>query len=217
MHWSIIWDYRDALYQGLVHTMALAGVAIPGSLLLGLALGCLASVSGWLPRELVTLYVAPLRNLPVVVKLFFFYFVLGLDAWLASVVTLVLHHSAYIADITRAGARSVPREQFEAARACGHTYLQAFRYVLLPQIIRIIIPSLTSQFIDVVKNSSLCMLIELTFQIALGMRINSPTRSTGRRPTISAFIVCVKTVLPGRLLCFPHKPVWLVTRQRVRQ
>ena len=167
MHWSIIWDYRDALYQGLVHTMALAGVAIPGSLLLGLALGCLASVSGWLPRELVTLYVAPLRNLPVVVKLFFFYFVLGLDAWLASVVTLVLHHSAYIADITRAGARSVPREQFEAARACGHTYLQAFRYVLLPQIIRIIIPSLTSQFIDVVKNSSVCMLIgvqELTFQ-----------------------------------------------------
>jgi polar amino acid transport system permease protein len=167
MHWSIIWEYRDALYNGLAHTLLLAAVAIPGSLLLGVTLGCVASLSGWLPRELVTLYVAPMRNLPIVVKLFFFYFVLGLDAWAAGILTLVLHYSASIADITRAGAQSVPREQFEAARACGHSYAQALRYVLLPQILRIINPPLTSQFIDIVKNSSVCMLIgvqELTFQ-----------------------------------------------------
>ena len=167
MHWSIIWEYRGALYDGLVQSLLLAAVAIPGSLVLGLALGCVASLSGWLPRELVTLFVAPMRNLPIVVKLFFFYFVLGLDAWASGVLTLVIHYSASIADITRAGARSVPREQFEAARACGHSYAQAFRYVLLPQILRIINPPLTSQFIDIVKNSSVCMLVgvqELTFQ-----------------------------------------------------
>jgi len=167
MHWSIIWEYRDALYQGLLDTLLLASIAIPGSLLLGVTLGCVASLPGWLPRELVTLYVAPMRNLPIVVKLFFFYFVLGLEAWPAGVLTLVLHYSASIADITRAGIRSVPREQVEAARANGHSYGQAFRYVLLPQVFRIINPPLTSQFIDIVKNSSICMLIgvqELTFQ-----------------------------------------------------
>src|SRR5947209_6367227 len=106
MHWSIIWEYRDALYRGFLDTLLLASVAIPGSLLLGLALGCAASLPGWLARELETLYVAPMRNLPIVVKLFFFYFVLGLDAWTAGILTLILHYSASIADITRAGARS---------------------------------------------------------------------------------------------------------------
>lgn len=167
MEWSIIWEYREALYRGLGETLILAGIGIPGALVLGLLLGCIASMPGALPKELVAYYIAPMRNLPIVVKLFFFYFIVGLDATLASAITLIMHHSAYIADITTAGYRSIPKEQVEAARACGHGYPQIFRYILLPQILRIIVPPITSQFIDVVKNSSVCMLIgveELTFQ-----------------------------------------------------
>jgi polar amino acid transport system permease protein len=200
MHWSIIWEYRDALYQGLVDTLLIASVAIPGSLLLGLTLGCVASLPGWLPRELVTLYVAPMRNLPIVVKLFFFYFVLGLDAWTAGILTLILHYSASIADITRAGARSVPREQLEAARACGHSYAHAFRYVLLPQILRVINPPLTSQFIDIVKNSSVCMLIgvqELTFQT---QEINQATfRGFEAATAVSVLYLLVALAIAGAM------------------
>jgi polar amino acid transport system permease protein len=167
MHWATLWEYRQALVDGLVRTLMLTGAAIPTSLVLGVVLGCIAATTGWIGRELVAMFVSPMRNLPIVVKLFFFYFVLGMEAWPAGIATLVLHHAAYIAEITRAGIRSVPREQFEAARACGHSLWQVFRLVIIPQVMRVILPSLTSQFIDVVKNSSVCMLVglqELTFQ-----------------------------------------------------
>jgi polar amino acid transport system permease protein len=167
MEWSIIWNYREALFHGLLQTLQLAVIGIPCTFVLGLMLGCVASLPGPYPREIVSYFVAPMRNIPIIVKLFVFYFVLGMDALPASLLTLILHHSAYICDITTAGFRSIPREQVEAAGACGHSYPQIFRYVLLPQAIRIIKPPLTSQFVDVVKNSSVCMVVgiqDLTFQ-----------------------------------------------------
>lgn len=167
MEWSIIWHFKEALYTGLLQTLYLAGAGIPCALLLGVALACVASLPGPYPGEIVSYFVSPMRNLPIVVKLFFFYFVLGMDAFPASLLTLVLHHSAYICDITTAGLRSVPREQVEAAGACGHSYPQIFRHILLPQGLRASMPPLTSQFVDVVKNSSVCMMVgieDLTFQ-----------------------------------------------------
>jgi ABC-type amino acid transport system permease subunit len=108
-----------------------------------------------------------LRNLPIVVKLFFLYFVLGLDAMTAAIIGLVTHQSAYIADIVTSGFRAIPREQSEVAWCCGHGPAQVFAHVLLPQVVRFAMPPMTTQFIEVVKNSAAAMLIgveELTFQ-----------------------------------------------------
>lgn len=167
MNFHVIWEYRAGLLEGLQLTVWLTAVSIVGSLVLGTAIGCFGTLSGFLPKRLARVYVEALRNVPMVVKLFFLYFALGLDAIPASIISLVLHQSSYIADVTGAGLRSIPREQQEAARALGHSYSQVFIYVLLPQALRIIIPPLTNQFIEVLKNSSVVMLIaleELTFQ-----------------------------------------------------
>jgi polar amino acid transport system permease protein len=167
MHWAVLWEFRDALLRGLALTVVISAVCIAASLALGTLAGCVAGFGGPLLRRLVALYVEVMRNTPVVAKLFFLYFVAGLDAIPAGVIALTAHQSGYIADVVASGFRSVAREQFEAAWSQGLLPVQIFGSVLLPQVWRLILPPLTSQFIEVVKNSAVIMLIgieELTFQ-----------------------------------------------------
>lgn len=167
MKWAILWEYRWALWSGLQITLGVSAVSILGATLVGALVGWLSTSSRFLVQRFTATYVETLRNVPAVVKLFFFYFILGFDAITASIVSLVLHQSAYIADLTAAGLRSIPYGQREAALSCGHPDGQVFVYVLLPQAVRVVIPPLTSQYIEIVKNSAIVMLIavqDLTFQ-----------------------------------------------------
>lgn len=87
--------------------------------------------------------------------------------FITGVVALTIYTSAFIAEEIRAGIFSIPKNQLEASRATGLSFLKAYRFVILPQAIRIVIPPLISQFLNLIKNSSLCMVIgvmELTYQ-----------------------------------------------------
>src|SRR5256885_663923 len=119
MHWPVLWEFRDALLRGLALTVAISAVAIAASLALGTLAGCIGAFSGALGRRLVAAYVELMRNTPVVVKIFFLYFVLGLDAIPAGLIALTAHQSGYIADVVASGFRSVAREQAEAAWSQG--------------------------------------------------------------------------------------------------
>ena len=92
---------------------------------------------------------------------------LGLPTLPAAIVALVLHQSAYIADVTAAGLRTVERGQFDAARSLGLRSWSAYRLVVLPQMVRVMVPPMTSQYVSIVKNTSVVALIgvaDLTFQ-----------------------------------------------------
>jgi len=167
MRWWVIWDYREALWSGLQLTVEITLLTMIGSLLLGTLVACLRQLPSFFIERAVQAYVEVIRNIPSVVKVFFLYFVAGLDALPAAVLGLSLHQSSYISDVLDAGFRSIPREQSEAAWACGHDRRQIFLHVLLPQVGVITLPPLASQFIEVVKNSAAAMLLgikELTFQ-----------------------------------------------------
>lgn len=167
MHWSVIWQYRAILLEGLLLTVEVSMASIFGSFVLGAAIGSVGARPGFLARRLSRTYVELLRNVPVVVKVFFFYYVVGLDALPSGVIALTVHQSAYIADVMSSGFRSIAREQFEAGRVLGHSSWQISRFILLPQVFRLIMPPLTNQFIEVIKNSSIVMMVgveELTFR-----------------------------------------------------
>jgi polar amino acid transport system permease protein len=166
MHWSVIWDYRWVLADGLWLSVQLSVLGIIGSTVLGATVGSLGTMPSFIAKRLVLVFVESMRNLPLILKLFFLHFVIGIDAFLAGVGALILHQSAYIADLTNAGLRSIPSGQTEAATALGHPRYQLFWYILAPQAFRAMIPSLITQYVGVVKNSSVAMLIslqELTF------------------------------------------------------
>jgi len=166
MDFQIIWDNREIVIDGLALTLGLSVLGIAGSFLVGVLFGCLQTSPNYFAKKLSDLYIEIMRNIPILVKIFFLYFVFGMDAYPAALVSLILHQSGFIADVVAAGLRSIAREQLEAAFATGLHKIQTFGYVLLPQAVRIVIPPLSSQFIELTKNTSVVMLIgmqDLTF------------------------------------------------------
>jgi len=166
MHWQIIWDYREALLEGLQLTLLLSIVGILGSLICGTVLACLDEVGGVDTRRAVRVYIEVMSNLPTIALLFIIYFIAAADAVPAALLTLVLHQGAYVASVVIAGFRTLPGEQMESAHASGLSQFQALYHVAVPQVFRSIVPAMTNQFIEVVKNSAAAMLIgvhDLTF------------------------------------------------------
>jgi polar amino acid transport system permease protein len=126
-------------------------------------------------------YLEFIRNTPLLVQFFFWYFgsyqilPAAVNDWLnardfefaAAVLALTIYTSAFIAEDIRSGIRSIPKEQMEAARSSGFSYIRSMQHIILPQAVRLTIPPLISQFLNLTKNSSLAMTIgvaELTYQ-----------------------------------------------------
>ncbi len=181
--WSVVTSgiYAEWLWQGLLVTLQLALLAC----VLGFVLGLVVAIIRMSPvaplRWLAQAYLEFIRNTPLVIQIFFWYFgaytVLpeAVNDWLnqwpfefvAAVIALTVYTAAFIAEDIRSGIRAVPREQMEAARSQGFSYLAAMRFVILPQAVRVTIPPLIGQFLNATKNSSLAMTIgvaELTYQ-----------------------------------------------------
>ena len=175
-------SYLDMLLSGLVLTIETAICAWIIALTFGSVIGVLRT----LPSKTVSwagfAYVEFFRNMPLLVQLFLWFFVLpeilpqSWGLWLKQLpnatfytasIGLGLFMSARVAEQTRAGINSLPRGQKLAATALGLTTVQTYRYVLLPMAFRIVLPPLTSEFLSTIKNSSVAItigLVELTAQ-----------------------------------------------------
>jgi polar amino acid transport system permease protein len=166
-YWAVLWQYRALLLEGLRITLFLFAVGTILSVVLGTIFGTLGVSRFRLLRVLGEVYVEVNRNTPLVVKLFFLYFGFGLEAYPAAIIGLAAHQSAYMAEIVRSGIESVTVGQMEAALSSGLTRIQAMRRIILPQGLIIVIPPLTTQVLETLKNTSIAMTItipELTFQ-----------------------------------------------------
>lgn len=181
--WAIVLSgkYFDWLVSGVKVTIQLSVVAIALSFLLGLIIAVMRMSRVRPVRWFAHGYLEFFRNTPLLVQIFFWYFgsykVLpeAANDWLVStnfefasaVIALTIYTSAFIAEDIRSGVLSIPKEQMEAARSSGFSYIRSMRYIILPQAVRITVPPLISQFLNLVKNSSLAMTIgvaELTYQ-----------------------------------------------------
>ena len=174
--------YLHYLLVGLEWTLATALAAWIIALLIGAVVGTLRTTTmPWVVR-VGDAYVEIFRNIPLIVQMFLWFFVvpellptsLG-DAikqvpppwgsYIPAVLCLGIFTSVRVAEQVRAGIQSLPRGQRMAATAMGLTQYQAYRYVILPQAFRIILPPLTSEFMNIIKNSSVALtigLLELT-------------------------------------------------------
>jgi glutamate/aspartate transport system permease protein len=163
---------------GLVWTLATALAAWILALLIGSVVGTLRTTPmKWVVR-IGNAYVEIFRNVPLLVQMFLWFFVfpellpkeLG-DAikqmpppwgsFVPAVITLALFTSVRVAEQVRAGIQSLPHGQFMAGTALGLTLPQSYRFVLLPMAFRIILPPLTSEFLNIIKNSSIALTIGL--------------------------------------------------------
>lgn len=164
MDFSLLLDNMDLFLKGFQTTIVASLIALLGSFVLGtlLAVFRIAPIKplNWIG----TAYVEFFRNIPLLIIAFFVYIGLPsvgirLDGMTSGVIALIIYTSAFIAEAIRAGILSVPKGQMEAARSSGLSYNQAMTSVILPQAIKIVIPPLGNQFINLVKNSSILGII----------------------------------------------------------
>ena len=169
--WESVWQYRDVFWKGWLLTIEISMLSLALSTLIGLGV-TLARRSRLLPlRAAALLYVEVIRGTPLLAQILFLFYVvahgIGLeDRLVAGVLILSLFSGAYLAEMIRSGIESVAASQLESARAIGLTDFQTYRFVIAPQALRQILPSLAGQFASLIKDSSLLSIIgigEFTF------------------------------------------------------
>jgi polar amino acid transport system permease protein len=173
--------YAQLIFSGLITTLELSALSCVFAFFLGLNIAVVNLSRFRLLRFCAQCYLEFFRNTPLLVQLFFWYFgsykILPnfLNTWLnhlnfefvAALIALTVYTSAFIAEDIRSGILSIPKEQMEAARSSGFSYLSAMHRIILPQAVRFTIPPLINQFLNLTKNSSMAMVIgvaELTYQ-----------------------------------------------------
>lgn len=176
--------YWEWLLSGLALTVLIAMLAWVLALALGVLLGIARTVPFRPARTAVGIYVEVFRNIPLLVQLFFWYYIVPaflplslqntinaahpvLVQTMTAVLCLGLFTAARVCEQVRAGIEAQPKDQFSAALALGLKRRQVYRYVILPMALRVIIPPLTSEFLNVFKNTAVVLtigLLELTAQ-----------------------------------------------------
>jgi len=197
----VLTPYLPALGWGAVLTLELSALAIAISFPLGL-LGALMRISrSRALRGVATGYVEAVRNVPLLVVLYVMFYVLPLygvpvNAFTAGVLGLSINSTAFTIEIFRGGFSAIPGGQYEAARALGLRGAHIFRLVVVPQVFRIVLPSLGNQIVSVVLGSAQASIIgvgELTYQT---QSVGSSTFRYFELFAIAAlfYIICVQLI-----------------------
>jgi glutamate/aspartate transport system permease protein len=189
--WSVLWTspYLEWLLLGILMTLRLAVLGWVLAALLGGLLGAMRTAPSRLLRAAGAGYVEFFRNVPLLVWMFFWYFGVpqllppAAQDWLnrhggeflAAVAALGVYHGARLAEVVRAGIQSVPAAQLEAALSTGLTLPQAYRLVLVPIALRLIVPPLTNESLNLLKNSSLALTISVAETTFMTRQIESYT------------------------------------------
>jgi len=181
--WSVLWSGQTGswLLQGLLTTLHLSIFGWLLAVSLGIVSGALRTTTVSPLRWLASAYVEFFRNVPLLVWMFFWYFGVppllpqalqdwlfehGVEFW-AGVFALGVYHGARFSEVIRAGIQSIPKTQLEAALSTGLTVPQAYRLIIVPIALRLIVPPATNETLNLLKNSSVALTIgvaELTFQ-----------------------------------------------------
>jgi polar amino acid transport system permease protein len=167
------------LLQGLLVTLEISTLSLVCTLVLGLTAALFRLSASFTARALARGYLELIRNTPLLIQIFFVYFVLSpvldIGAFASAVLALSLFEGAYAAEILRAGLVSLHRGQWEAAHSLGLGAFDTYRYVILPQAVRRVLPPLAGQAISLIKDSSLVSTIAIYDLTMQGQKIVSET------------------------------------------
>ncbi len=205
--WQTVWTYRATFLHGLGNTVELAIVALLLSLVLGMLFGLL-STSGKKPLAAIArVYVELIQNTPLLLQMCFLYYLLAFSGNSIGIlptgmIALGVYHGAYMSEVIRAGIQAVPKGQSEAAQAQGFGYLGRMYYIILPQSIKIILPPMVNQVVNLIKNTS-CLYIVGGSDL-ISVTYNFVTGSTTGGAYAPAYLV---SGLLFFVICFPLSTV----------
>ncbi|MDY5189412.1 MAG: amino acid ABC transporter permease [Succinivibrio sp.] len=177
--WMMVWHYKDTFILGFLTTVQVSLISLLISLTLGLLFGLMATSNKLSLQAIARVYVEFIQNTPLLLQICFLYYALsfsgnGIGILASGIISIGLYHGAYMAEVIRAGIQSIHKGQFEAAQSQGFDYFGTMYYIILPQSIKIILPPMVNQVVNLVKNTS-CLyiiggtdLISLTYNFVTG-------------------------------------------------
>ncbi|KLU60186.1 putative glutamine ABC transporter permease protein GlnM [Peptococcaceae bacterium CEB3] len=162
--WQALFRDWRVFADGLGHTVLASILALALALALGILFGMMGTTHEKVFRVINRIYVEFIQNTPLVIQVFFLYnglphLGLMLPVLSVGVLGVGIYHGAYIAEVVRAGIESVHRGQMEAALSQGFAFRQAMRHIILPQAARVVLPPLTNQAVNLIKNTSVLAMI----------------------------------------------------------
>jgi len=213
--WDIIPNNFDFLMSGLQMTLIISATALVFAMIGGLLLA-LVDMSRYLAVRAIGLAIGEvIRNTPILVQLLWVYYVLPIvfniriSSFAAILIGLSLYMAAFMSEVYRSGIQAVPKGHREAAQVLGLTPFQSFRRIVLPQAIRFTLPPLASNFVQLIKFSSLGAVISVTEITRRGMELSS---STFRPLEIFSFIAVVYF-----FICWPLSMTIRIWEHRLAQ
>ncbi len=184
MSWSVL---LTKLSEGMLVSVEIFILTLVFSLPLGLIVTFGRMSKNILIRNITKLYISIMRGTPLMLQLMVVYFgpyyLFGITLprgyrFLAVIIGFVLNYAAYFAEIYRGGIESIPLGQYEAAKVLGYSKSQTFFKIILPQVIKRILPAVTNEVITLVKDTSLAFVISVSEMFTLAKAIASAQRST---------------------------------------
>lgn len=219
-YWRIIVFVRDGIWI----TIGISVVTFIFTLVAGLIGGLGRLSKNPIIYGISTLYVELIRGVPLLVQLLWWYFAFPVivqaigrtlniealveyqaNAFAMAVVGFVFCYGAYMSEIYRAGIQSIPRGQMEAARSLGMTYIQAMRFVILPQAVRVILPPVGNEFIALLKDSSLVSVVAVTDLTRRGREFMSANFNPIETWMMIALLYLILTLISARAVQWVEK------------
>ncbi|HCW54847.1 MAG TPA: amino acid ABC transporter permease [Clostridium sp.] len=162
--WESLFSDYHVFLDGFIITIEVGILGLVLALVLGMIFGIMSTSKIKVLRLISRVYVEIIQNTPLVIQVFFLfnglpYIRIVLPVFLIGILGVGVYHGAYIAEVVRAGISSIPKGQFEASHSQGFSNIQTMRYIILPQTIKIIIPPLTNQLVNLIKNTSVLAMI----------------------------------------------------------
>lgn len=176
-----LWRWQDALsninvfIEGFGYTLSVSFFALCVAITMGILHSLMATGKFYFLKIWARAYVEFFQNTPLLINIFFLYFVLPglpyigvkLNVFAIGIIGIGVYHGAYMSEVFRSGIESIPKGQFEASRSQGFSYAQQMLHIIMPQTIKVILPSATNQAINLIKNTSILTIIagaELMYQ-----------------------------------------------------
>lgn len=178
----MVWEWLPALMRGLNMTIRFflwtLCLSLPLGILLAIVQRKLLKIGQWL----LEIYVYVFRGTPLLLQMLFIYFGLPMIGWVldrnqAALITLVLNYTAYFIEIFRGGIQSIPKGQFEAIRVLSIHPIEGWRSIILPQVWRVVMPSVGNEVISLVKDTSLIYVLGLDELLKAGRTLSNQNAS----------------------------------------
>ncbi len=212
--WHALFRVSDNYIAGFTTTLKVALAGLLLALVLGIIFGMMSTSKAKLLRAVSRSYVEFFQNTPLVIQVFFYYsclpFLIGgrVPKFTLGVMGVGIYHGAYVSEVIRTGIEAVPKGQFEAAYSQGFGYLQTMYYVILPQTIKLIMPALANQALNLVKNTSVLAMVA-----GLDLMYYADSFGSEKGYFAQAYLTCA---LMYFLICFPLAKLarWLELRAK---